>query len=71
MKLNPDSVKVTGPASVLEKLDTIKTEYRDFANISDPVNEELNLENIEGLEYSINKCSSVQFDVQKIVDRVI
>ncbi len=68
VQISPRTIKVFGPASVLQNLDTIKTEYHEFLNLSDPVNDEVKLEEISGLEYSQNSCN-VQIEVQKIVDR--
>lgn len=64
----PITITVSGPASVLKNLDTVRTEYREFLNVNAPLNEEIHLEKISGFEYSQQTCS-VQLDVQKIVDR--
>lgn len=68
IKIVPNRIKVFGPVSILQGLDTIRTEYSEFLNLSDPVNEEVKLEEMTGINYSQNSCT-IQFEVQKIVDR--
>ncbi len=68
IKLFPAQIKIYGPASVLGSIDTIKTNYVEFTDVTEPLNEELKFQEIEGIRYSQNTCS-LQVDVQKIVDR--
>jgi len=66
--LSPSQVKIYGPASVLKNIDTVKTEYVEFSNVTEPIKEELKFKEIEGITFSENTCY-LQIDVQKIVDR--
>ena len=66
--LNPDSVEITGAKSVVENINSVKTEFKEFDLAEDKVSEPINLETHEELHYSIQQ-TQVEFDVQKIVDK--
>lgn len=68
VQLNPDKIKIYGPVSILQNIDSVKTEFKEFLNVSEPIDEELKLPDIEGIQYSRSVCT-LQVDVQKIVDR--
>lgn len=64
----PETVEISGPSQLLQKIDTIKTQFREYDNISDNFNSEISLETIEGITVSQKNCI-VKFDVQRIVDK--
>lgn len=68
ISLQPNHIVIYGPASILQNVDTVKTELKELLNISEPVNEELTLEQLEGVSTAENKFQ-LKFDVQKIVDK--
>jgi len=66
--LSPSVVKIYGPYSVLQNIDTVETEYMELLEVNEPIDTEIKLKEIEGISYSSNTCN-LQMDVQKIVDR--
>lgn len=64
----PDKIEISGSENQLLGIDTIITELKEFKDLSEPVNETLQLIKIEGVNYSAEKCK-IEFDVQKIVDK--
>lgn len=66
--INPQTVVISGPANLLQKIDTIKTEFREFTDISDNVKLNLPLDVPVGITIPKTKCS-LEFEVQKIVDK--
>lgn len=68
IEINPDSVVVKGPASFLKLKKVIKTTGKTFASLDTRVQTEVNLENINGFEYSTNNIEVI-LDVQRIVDK--
>ncbi|MGE5400134.1 MAG: YbbR-like domain-containing protein [Ignavibacteriales bacterium] len=68
VNVTPDSILVTGPKSLVSRLEEIPTVKRDFVNLDENVTDRVELLSLNGLNYSRNFCT-VKFDVQKIVDR--
>lgn len=68
ISINPTQIKIFGPNSILQNIDTIKTDYKEFLDVSEAINEELKFVEIEGIEYSSKVCT-INVDIQKIVDR--
>ncbi|MFH0735963.1 MAG: hypothetical protein V1773_00140 [bacterium] len=68
-KLNPDTIKIFGPLSLLKDIDYIKTEFYQFENLDKKVRERLDLKPMKLIKYSTN-FTTAAFDVQKIVDKV-
>lgn len=66
--VSPDVIEVSGPESILRNIDTLRTDSLHLRNVSEKTILEISLEQIEGLTYSQDKCS-LEFDVQKIVDK--
>lgn len=66
--VEPETVEISGPSQILQKIDTVKTEYMEFDNVSDNVNTNIPLEEINGVTVSTKKCK-IKFEVQKIVDK--
>jgi len=52
---DPDSVLVSGPASLVDTLKDVKTEIRDYSDLHQTVTSSLELLNISKLTYSINR----------------
>jgi YbbR domain-containing protein len=66
--LSPSVVKIYGPYSILQNIDTVETEYMELVDVNEPIDTEIKLKEIEGISYSSTACN-LQMDVQKIVDR--
>ena len=66
--VQPDSISVTGPKSLLNKISFIKTKKEEFTNLEKHTSVEIELQKLPYLTYNQNKCI-VSFDVQKIVDK--
>ena len=68
VKINPETVEIEGPANLLQKIDTIKTKFREFADISENVKLDLQLDVPDGITIPGTECS-LEFEVEKIVDK--
>lgn len=68
IKINPEFVEIFGPANLLYKIDSIKTEYREFLNVSENVKIDLPIKTPDGISLT-NQTSTIEFEVQKIVDK--
>jgi len=68
IKIEPGTVEISGPANLLQKIDAIKTEFREFTDISDNVKLVLPLDVPDGITIPKTECS-IEFEVQKIVDK--
>ncbi len=66
--VQPDSIKVMGPKSLVRKIKVIKTEKKVFTDLEKHTTEKVKLKKIPFLTYNINECT-VSFDIQKIVDK--
>jgi YbbR domain-containing protein len=68
VNITPSEVEISGPFSVIEKIDTILTEFKEFNNISEKFSSELSFAELKGIKIDTKVCL-VEFDVQKIVDK--
>lgn len=68
ISIKPDQIEISGSEKQLRNIDTIKTEFRELKDLSEPVSINLDLVGIDGATFSETKCK-VEFDVQKIVDK--
>lgn len=68
VKINPETVEIYGPSTLLRNLDSIRTEYKEILNISDNVKIELQIETPEGI-FTHSKNCTIEFEAQKIVDK--
>jgi len=68
IKISPETVVIYGPMNLLEKIDSVRTEYREFLNVSDDVKIDLPIAVLDGIAVSGKKCS-IEFEVQKIVEK--
>ncbi|MEW6507293.1 MAG: hypothetical protein AB1432_06050 [Bacteroidota bacterium] len=68
ISITPNRIEISGSENQLRSIDTVFTELKEFDELSEPVNETLNLVKIDGIDYSTDKCK-IEFDVQKIVDK--
>ncbi|MCX6174264.1 MAG: CdaR family protein [Ignavibacteriales bacterium] len=66
--IEPATVEISGPANLLQKIDAIKTEFREFTDISDNVKLVLPLDVPDGITIPKTECA-LEFEVQKIVDK--
>ncbi|MFC2135845.1 YbbR-like domain-containing protein [Bacteroidota bacterium] len=63
-----DTLEVTGPKSVIDKIDVVYTKQNDFSGLDRKFSENIELEPINDAEFSFTE-TIVQLDVQKIVDK--
>lgn len=68
VKITPDSVVVSGPPSLLNRLKSIPTVEKEYTALQDRIVERLELKRIEGLSY-MNNSAYIRIDVQKIADK--
>ena len=68
IKIEPDSVLITGPESIVSNLNMINTEGRIVSNLETESSMILGLKPPKFTNLIINECS-VYFDIQKIVDK--
>ena len=68
VKLSPDSVRISGPESVISKVENVYTEEKTFEGTDKTINENIALQKIDFVEMSIDQ-TNIEFDVQKIVDK--
>jgi hypothetical protein len=68
VRLIPDSVKISGPKSLIHVLKSIETERVEFDNSNENISTKLNLKPIKYVNFENNK-TIIEFDVQKIVDK--
>jgi hypothetical protein len=66
--IDPQLVDIEGPMSILQAIDSIKTEYREIKDVADDVNIKLPLICPDGISILEPNCT-IRFDVQKIVER--
>ncbi|MEN8192617.1 MAG: CdaR family protein [Bacteroidota bacterium] len=67
--LKPDSVRITGPRSLIRKMNAVITKSIVYEELDDMILEDVSLEPIKHVSYELNSCK-INFDVQKIVDKV-
>jgi YbbR domain-containing protein len=68
VKVYPDSVIVSGPASIVRTIYSIPTEEIKISNLDERLTERVNLKSWRGMSYR-NSNVSVAINVQKIVDK--
>ena len=68
VSIEPATVEISGPPQLLDKIDSVKTQFIEFDDISDNISADLPLEEINGITVFPKKCK-VKFEVQKIVDK--
>lgn len=69
IELEPDSILISGPQSVIEKLESIKTVAKQYTALDRSVIENIVLEEIDKINYKEADRVTIKFDVQKIVDK--
>lgn len=69
IELEPDSVLISGPKSVIEKLESIKTVAKQYTALDRSVIENIVLEEIDKINYKEADRVTIKFDIQKIVDK--
>lgn len=67
--IEPDSVVVTGPKSIIDNINIVNTKTKMLSNIEDESSVILGLEGPQYVSMDVKDCK-VSFDVQKIVDKV-
>ncbi len=70
IKISPDSVEVTGPRSVMHRLNSIPTNEFVLNDLDESTEKEIRLMDIQGVSYSKDKIK-LSLDVQKIVEKNI
>jgi len=68
--VDPDSIIVNGPVSILNNMDNIPTQKLELKGVNDRVEQQVNLKKLPGMKYSDNNVT-LNFDVQRIVDKSI
>ncbi len=68
LSVEPDSVKIEGPKSIVAPMTSISTKGVGLTNLEKGETIKLQLENIDYVKPEISECK-VTFDVQKIVDK--
>ena len=68
VKINPETVEIYGPSTLLQNIDSIRTEYKEILNVADNVKIDLQIETPEGIS-TVSKMCTIEFEVQKIVEK--
>jgi len=68
IKLTPDSVKISGPKSLVKSIKEISTENYQFENIDENISEQLKLKSIKHLSLE-NDLINMEYEIQKISDK--
>jgi len=68
VKLEPDTVRISGPKSIMRKLNAVITKSIVFEDLDEKVRQKVELEPINHIVYENNSCV-ISFDIQKIVDK--
>lgn len=68
MVIDPEYIEISGPLTLLKKIDSISTIEKSFTDISENFLVQLPLSEITGLTYSHKSCT-IRMEVQKIVDK--
>ena len=64
----PDSVRISGPKSIVKKLNAVITKSIVFDELDEKVIMKIELEPINHVSFENNSCT-INFDIQKIVDK--
>lgn len=70
IKINPDSVTVSGPGVIIDTLNYIKTEYIEISDLNKTLNIEIKLQDIENLSYSTNLIS-IEIPVEEYTEKKV
>jgi hypothetical protein len=68
IQYSPDSIVISGPGTIIDMVDAVKTEKYEFKNLEKDYTLSLPFEKKDKTEYSKTGCT-VSFAVQKIVDK--
>lgn len=68
VKLTPDSVKLSGPQSLINTIKSISTEKYEFENSDESISAPLKLKSIKHINFE-NDITNIDFVVQKIADK--
>ncbi|PID59830.1 MAG: hypothetical protein CR986_04610 [Ignavibacteriae bacterium] len=68
IKLNPDSIEIIGPASLIKEINTINTNLLKLSKLDESKEVKLKLNKLNFIKYETNE-TTISFDVQKIVDK--
>ncbi len=66
--LKPDSVKISGPQSLISSISSVSTENIKFEKVEENVDEQILLNKLKYIQFS-RKHTNIKFDVQKLVDK--
>jgi len=66
--IEPDSVEIAGPESLVDEINIINTKGRGLSNLENESSLVLEIEKQKYITMDINECN-INFDVQKIVDK--
>jgi hypothetical protein len=69
VKLTPDSVIISGPKSIIKRVNYVTTVKKKYTDLEDGVKEMADLQPVYGVEFE-KKQTYIQFYVQRIVDKV-
>jgi len=67
--ISPESIIVYGTRDQLNSIDSIPTVRKYYTELESSVDEQIEIQPIEGLNYESNYCS-LNFDVQKVADKL-
>jgi hypothetical protein len=67
IRLNPDSVDLTGPDVILDTLDFVKTEWMDLGLLTRDYNDKLGLELIPELQYQVSRVD-VSIELERFTE---
>lgn len=68
VKLIPDSVRISGPKSLVNSIKTISTEKFEFDNLDQSVSSQLKLKSVKYINFE-NNFTNIEFAVEKITDK--
>ncbi len=68
IKLSPDSVKISGPKSLVKSIQSISTEKFKFDNLDAHVSTLLKLKSTDYISFE-NNMTNIDFSIEKIVDK--
>ncbi|MCF6268423.1 MAG: YbbR-like domain-containing protein [Melioribacteraceae bacterium] len=68
VELTPDSVKISGPKSLIDNIKSVVTEKYEFDNNDESISTQLKLKEIKHINFE-NDITNIEFVVQKIVDK--
>lgn len=68
IRVTPDTVKISGPGSLIESTDFIETVEEEFYDLEKNFSEQIPISKNKNLQYSVNDVR-VEFEVQKIADK--